>query len=209
MGKITAKALHLYTVHMMRVKPMIRKSTQAVQIAHVTVGTNAAAKAVPEIRDRLAAMGCDVPLVGDFHFNGHKLLKAEPACAEALAKYRINPGNVGRGKRKDEQFSTMIEIACRNNKPVRIGANWGSLDQDLLARLLDENAASTSPMPLELINRNAVIESALSSAARAEEIGLDASSISFAPGLNRSGHGFEGDSRIDRRIEHSAATRHW
>jgi len=155
------------------------------ELVRITVNTEAAAKAVPEIRDRLLAMDCDVPLVGDFHFNGHKLLTAVPACAEALAKYRINPGNVGRGKRRDEQFSTLIEIACRHNKPVRIGANWGSLDQDLLATMLDENAASPKPLSLEQINRKAVIESALSSATRAQELGMDASKIIISCKMSR------------------------
>jgi len=131
------------------------------ELVRITVNNEAAANAVPEIRDRLAAMDIHVPLVGDFHFNGHKLLKAAPACAEALAKYRINPGNVGRGAKRDTQFAEMIEIAARHDKPVRIGANWGSLDQDLLARMLDANAASDNPKPLESINREAVIASAL------------------------------------------------
>jgi (E)-4-hydroxy-3-methylbut-2-enyl-diphosphate synthase len=113
-----------------------------------------------------------VPLVGDFHFNGHRLLKAEPACAEALAKLRINPGNVGRGSRRDEQFATMIEFACRYDRPVRIGVNWGSLDQDLLAALMDENGRLPEPAGPEAVTRRALIESALGSAARAEELGL-------------------------------------
>ncbi len=142
------------------------------ELVRITVNTEAAARAVPEIHERLLAMDVDVPLVGDFHFNGHKLLAAVPECAKVLSKYRINPGNVGRGKKRDEQFAQMIEIAARENKPVRIGANWGSLDQDLLARLLDENAASSHPKPLEQINREAVIKSALDSAERAVELGL-------------------------------------
>ncbi|MCL4165765.1 UNVERIFIED_CONTAM: hypothetical protein GTU68_061151, partial [Idotea baltica] len=142
------------------------------ELVRITVNTVAAAQAVPEIRDRLLKMEVDVPLVGDFHFNGHKLLSSVPECAQALAKYRINPGNVGRGSKRDEQFSQMIEIAIKNDKPVRIGANWGSLDQDLLAKLLDNNAASAHPKPLDFINREAVITSALESAARAEELGL-------------------------------------
>ena len=107
------------------------------ELVRITVNSSEAAAAVPHIRDRLAAAGCTVPLVGDFHFNGHKLLTEHPACAEALAKYRINPGNVGRGSKRDSQFAQMIDIACRQAKPVRIGVNWGSLDQDLLARLMD------------------------------------------------------------------------
>src|SRR5687768_10772843 len=120
-----------------QVKALARAGSELVR---VTVNTDEAAAAVPHIRDRLAQMGIHVPIVGDFHFNGHKLLKAHPACAEALAKYRINPGNVGRGSKRDPQFAEMIEVACRNNKPVRIGVNWGSLDQDLLTRLMDENS---------------------------------------------------------------------
>jgi (E)-4-hydroxy-3-methylbut-2-enyl-diphosphate synthase len=155
------------------------------ELVRITVNNEAAANAVPEIRDRLAAMDIHVPLVGDFHFNGHKLLKAAPACAEALAKYRINPGNVGRGAKRDTQFAEMIEIAARHDKPVRIGANWGSLDQDLLARMLDANAASDNPKPLESINREAVIASALESAARAEELGLGADRIIISCKMSR------------------------
>jgi (E)-4-hydroxy-3-methylbut-2-enyl-diphosphate synthase len=142
------------------------------ELVRVTVNTEEAAAAVPGIRERLDAMGLDVPLVGDFHFNGHKLLAKYPACAEALGKLRINPGNVGRGSKRDTQFAQMIEIACRYDKPVRIGVNWGSLDQDLLARMLDENAARPEPLELEDVTREALIASALESAARAEEIGL-------------------------------------
>jgi (E)-4-hydroxy-3-methylbut-2-enyl-diphosphate synthase len=142
------------------------------ELVRVTVNTEEAAAAVPGIRERLDAMGLDVPLVGDFHFNGHKLLARHPACAEALGKLRINPGNVGRGSKRDTQFAQMIEIACRHDKPVRIGVNWGSLDQDLLARMLDENAARPEPRELEDVTRDALIASALESAARAEEIGL-------------------------------------
>lgn len=142
------------------------------EIVRITVNTEEAAAAVPEVRDRLEKMGLDVPLVGDFHFNGHKLLSKHPACAEALAKYRINPGNVGRGKKRDEQFTQMIEFAVQYDKPVRIGVNWGSLDQELLARKLDENAQLSSPKTLEQVTHDALIESALSSAKRAEEIGL-------------------------------------
>src|SRR5690606_20016967 len=108
------------------------------ELVRITVNTEEAALAVPQIRDRLAQQGVAAPLVGDFHFNGHRLLKAHPGCAEALAKYRINPGNVGRGSKRDPQFAEMIEVACRNEKPVRIGVNWGSLDQDLLTRMMDE-----------------------------------------------------------------------
>jgi (E)-4-hydroxy-3-methylbut-2-enyl-diphosphate synthase len=142
------------------------------EIVRVTVNTAEAAAQVPRIRERLDAAGCDVPLVGDFHFNGHKLLAEHPECARVLAKYRINPGNVGRGAKRDEQFATMIEIACRHDKPVRIGVNWGSLDQDLLARLMDENAHSADPMDSESVTREALVASALDSAARAEQLGL-------------------------------------
>jgi len=142
------------------------------ELVRVTVNTAEAAAQVPRIRDRLNAMGCDVPLVGDFHFNGHKLLAEHPACSSALAKYRINPGNVGRGAKRDEQFATMIEIACRHEKPVRIGVNWGSLDQELLGRLMDENAGRNEPLDSSAVTREALIVSALESAARAEELGL-------------------------------------
>jgi (E)-4-hydroxy-3-methylbut-2-enyl-diphosphate synthase len=142
------------------------------ELVRVTVDTAQAAAAVPEIRARLDALGCDVPLVGDFHFNGHKLLAEHPGCAAALAKYRINPGNVGKGAKRDEQFAQMIEIACRHAKPVRIGVNWGSLDQELLARMMDENAARPDPLAAEAVMREALIASALESAARAEALGL-------------------------------------
>ena len=155
------------------------------ELVRITVNTEAAANAVPDIRDRLLAMGVEVPLIGDFHFNGHKLLAAVPDCAQALAKYRINPGNVGRGTKRDEQFAQMIEIAARYDKPVRIGANWGSLDQELLARMLDENALLASPKPLEQINREAVIKSALDSAARAVELGLGKDKIILSCKMSR------------------------
>jgi (E)-4-hydroxy-3-methylbut-2-enyl-diphosphate synthase len=142
------------------------------EVVRVTVNTAEAAAAIAPIRERLDAMGCNVPLVGDFHFNGHKLLSAHPDCAQALAKYRINPGNVGRGSKRDEQFATMIEMACRYEKPVRIGVNWGSLDQELLARLMDENASRPAPMEADRVMREALITSALESAAKAEEWGL-------------------------------------
>jgi (E)-4-hydroxy-3-methylbut-2-enyl-diphosphate synthase len=142
------------------------------ELVRLTVNNEEAAAAVPEIRDRLAAQGIHVPLIGDFHYNGHRLLIHHPACAEALAKYRINPGNVGRGKKKDEQFATIIDIACRYDKPVRIGVNWGSLDQDLAARLMDENARRPEPQTAAEVMHEAMILSALDSARRAEEIGL-------------------------------------
>jgi (E)-4-hydroxy-3-methylbut-2-enyl-diphosphate synthase len=142
------------------------------ELVRVTVDTDAAAAAVPRIVDRLAAFGTTVPIVGDFHFNGHKLLAAHPACAAALAKYRINPGNVGRGSKRDPQFAEMIEIACHNGKPVRIGVNWGSLDQDLLTRLMDENSRLAEPLDAADVMREAIVVSALDSARRAEELGL-------------------------------------
>ncbi len=147
------------------------------EVVRITVNTDEAAAAVPAIRDRLQAMGLDVPLVGDFHFNGHRLLRKHPACAEALAKYRINPGNVGRGERRDTQFAEMIEFACRYQKPVRIGVNWGSLDQDLLAQMMDENAALATPQPPTQVMREALIRSALDSAQRAETLGLPGNAI--------------------------------
>ena len=142
------------------------------EIVRITVNTAAAAKVVSAIRTRLDDMDCHVPLVGDFHFNGHKLLTEYPDCAQALAKYRINPGNVGHGKKRDEQFATMIETACKYDKPVRIGVNWGSLDPELLARIMDKNAESSDPKDAGHVMREALITSALESAAKAEEIGL-------------------------------------
>jgi (E)-4-hydroxy-3-methylbut-2-enyl-diphosphate synthase len=142
------------------------------ELVRITVNSDAAAAAVPEIRDRLDARGIDVPLIGDFHFNGHKLLAGHPACAEALAKYRINPGNVGRGKKKDEQFATMITTACRYNKPVRIGVNWGSLDQELVIRLMDENRQRATPLDSRDIIHQAMVTSALENATRAAQLGL-------------------------------------
>jgi (E)-4-hydroxy-3-methylbut-2-enyl-diphosphate synthase len=152
-----------------QIKALARAGSELVR---VTVNTDEAAAAVPHIRDRLAQMNVHVPIVGDFHFNGHKLLKAHPACAEALAKYRINPGNVGRGSKRDPQFAEMIEVALGNDKPVRIGVNWGSLDQDLLTRLMDENSRSAEPLDAREVTREALVVSALESARRAEELGL-------------------------------------
>ncbi|QWT45959.1 flavodoxin-dependent (E)-4-hydroxy-3-methylbut-2-enyl-diphosphate synthase [Azospira inquinata] len=142
------------------------------ELVRITVNTEAAAAAVPRIREHLERMGVTVPLIGDFHFNGHRLLADFPDCAQALAKYRINPGNVGHGKKRDEQFAQMIELACRYEKPVRIGVNWGSLDQDLLARMMDENAKAPAPLGTEALMRQAMVASALESAARAEALGL-------------------------------------
>jgi (E)-4-hydroxy-3-methylbut-2-enyl-diphosphate synthase len=142
------------------------------ELVRITVNSMEAASAVPGIRARLDDMGCHVPLVGDFHFNGHKLLTSYPECAKALAKFRINPGNVGHGKKRDEQFSILIETACKYDKPVRIGVNWGSLDPEMLARIMDENAASSDPQDAKYVMREALITSALESAAKAQEIGL-------------------------------------
>ena len=142
------------------------------ELVRITVDRDESAAAVAHIREKLDARDCHVPLIGDFHFNGHKLLEAYPDCAEALGKYRINPGNVGRGSKRDPQFAQMIEFACRYDKPVRIGVNWGSLDQSVLARLLDENALLSEPKPLPEVMREAVITSALESANKAVELGL-------------------------------------
>ena len=142
------------------------------ELVRVTVNTDEAAAAVPRIRAALDAVGCAVPLVGDFHFNGHKLLKEHPACAVALAKYRINPGNVGRGSKRDPQFAEMIAIAVANNRPVRIGVNWGSLDSDLLTRMMDENSRAQEPKDALEVLREATVVSALTSAERAEALGM-------------------------------------
>ena len=142
------------------------------ELVRITVNTAEAAAAVAPLRERLDRAGVGVPLIGDFHFNGHKLLREHPGCAAALAKYRINPGNVGRGSKRDPQFAEMIEIACRYEKPVRIGVNWGSLDSELLTRLMDENSQLDEPLDASEVMRNAVVLSALGSAQRAEELGL-------------------------------------
>ena len=142
------------------------------ELVRITVNSEEAAGAVPEIRERLDRMGLNVPLIGDFHFNGHKLLSKYPACAEVLAKYRINPGNVGRGRKRDEQFATIIELACRYDKPVRIGVNWGSLDQALVVRMMDENARLPQPRDATEVTREAMVVSALESAGQAEALGL-------------------------------------
>ena len=147
------------------------------EIVRITVDRDEAAAAVPQIKDRLAKMNVDVPIVGDFHYIGHKLLADHPACAEALDKYRINPGNVGFKEKKDRQFSAIVETAIRHNKPVRIGANWGSLDQELLTHLMDQNARSNQPVDARDVTREAMVQSALLSAARAEEIGLPRAKI--------------------------------
>ena len=147
------------------------------EIVRITVDRDEAAAAVPHIKDRLAKMDVDVPIVGDFHYIGHKLLADHPACAEALDKYRINPGNVGFKEKKDRQFSAIVETAIRHNKPVRIGANWGSLDQELLTYLMDQNARSNQPVDARDVTREAMVQSALLSAARAEEIGMPRAKI--------------------------------
>jgi (E)-4-hydroxy-3-methylbut-2-enyl-diphosphate synthase len=142
------------------------------ELVRVTVDRDEAAAAVPHIRDGLARRSIHVPIIGDFHYIGHKLLTDHPACAEALAKYRINPGNVGFGEKRDRQFATLIELAIRYDKPVRIGVNWGSLDQALLTRLMDDNARSATPVSAAAVMREAIVQSALLSAAMAEDIGL-------------------------------------
>jgi (E)-4-hydroxy-3-methylbut-2-enyl-diphosphate synthase len=152
-----------------QVKELARAGSQLVRI---TVNNAEAAAAVPAIREQLDRMGVDVPLVGDFHYNGHKLLSDFPDCARALSKYRINPGNVGQGAKRDTQFAQMIEVACRYDKPVRIGVNWGSLDQRLLARIMDENAQRAEPWDAQAVMYEALITSAIENAQRAEEIGL-------------------------------------
>jgi (E)-4-hydroxy-3-methylbut-2-enyl-diphosphate synthase len=154
------------------VRQVMQLARAGSEIVRVTVDRDEAAAAVPHIRDRLASMGYDVPIVGDFHYIGHKLLTDHPACAEALAKYRINPGNVGFKAKRDVQFSTMIEIALKHDKPVRIGVNWGSLDQELLTRLMDENTGRAEPWSANRVMQEAIIQSALLSAERAEELGM-------------------------------------
>jgi len=147
------------------------------EMVRITVNNDEAAKAVPYIREQLDRMGVPVPLIGDFHYNGHRLLTDHPACAEALSKYRINPGNVGRGEKGDRQFAQMVEIAARHGKHIRIGVNWGSLDQDLLARLMDENARRAQPWDAKQVMYEALITSAIGSAQRAEQLGLPGENI--------------------------------
>jgi (E)-4-hydroxy-3-methylbut-2-enyl-diphosphate synthase len=142
------------------------------ELVRITVNTEEAARAVPGIRERLDRMGFRVPLVGDFHFNGHRLLREFPECAQALAKYRINPGNVGAGAKRNSQFASMIEIACRHGKAVRIGVNWGSLDKSLVARMMDQNARSSAPLDADHMIREVMVASALESAQRARDLGL-------------------------------------
>jgi len=155
------------------------------ELVRLTVNSLEAAAAVPRIRERLDVLGCRVPLIGDFHFNGHKLLTQVPECAQALAKLRINPGNIGRGTKRDEQFATLIEIACRYDKLVRIGVNWGSLDQAIAARLMDENARRVQPEEAEVVMRRAMVVSALESAKKAEEFGLGGDRIILSCKMSR------------------------
>ncbi len=159
------------------VRQIIELSIAGSELVRITVNTEEAAKAVPVIYEKLIQQGFEVPIIGDFHFNGHKLLEKYPECAQALAKFRINPGNVGKGSKRDPQFQQMIEFACQYDKPVRIGVNGGSLDQSVLTRLLDENRQRKVPLELPAITREAIIVSALESAAKAEELGLGADKI--------------------------------
>lgn len=147
------------------------------EIVRITVNSPEAAEAVPAIREQLDRMGVSVPLCGDFHFNGHKLLTQFPGCAQALSKYRINPGNMGGGKRRDDNFAQMVEVACRYNKPIRIGVNWGSLDQELLARMMDQNSQRANPADAQSVMREALVVSAISNAERAQELGLPGDAI--------------------------------
>jgi (E)-4-hydroxy-3-methylbut-2-enyl-diphosphate synthase len=166
------------TAEAIRTAIQVKELAQAgSEIVRITVNTAAAAAEVPAIREQLDRMGVDVPLVGDFHYNGHKLLTDFPGCAEALSKYRINPGNVGTSKRRDDNFKRMIDVACRFGKPVRIGVNWGSLDQALLARLMDENSRAESPWSAQEVMREALVTSAIDSAVEAQELGLPGDAI--------------------------------
>ncbi len=181
-GKVAVGAAHPVVVQSMTNTDTADARSTAQQVAElaragselvrITVNTLEAARAVPEIQRRLEMMSCDVPLVGDFHYNGHLLLQQVPECAEILAKYRINPGNVGFGRKRDDQFATIIALAVKHDKPVRIGVNWGSLDAALLARLMDQNAASDTPAEASEVMREALIRSALDSATQAQELGL-------------------------------------
>ena len=160
-----------------QVKELARAGSELVRI---TVNNPESAAAVPAIREQLDKMGIDVPLIGDFHYNGHKLLNDYPECARVLSKYRINPGNVGQGAKRDTQFAQMIEVACRHEKPVRIGVNWGSLDQDLLARIMDENARRSEPWPAQAVMYEALITSAIENAQRAEQLGMPGDRITLS-----------------------------
>ncbi len=159
------------------IEQVIALSKAGSEIVRITVNTAEAAQSVPIIVKELRRQSCYTPLVGDFHFNGHKLLTEFPGCAKALDKYRINPGNVGRGSKKDEQFATLIELAIRYEKPIRIGVNWGSLDQDILARFMDENATTANPLSIEELTRKALVASALESAHMAQRLGLQENNI--------------------------------
>ncbi|KXW55698.1 flavodoxin-dependent (E)-4-hydroxy-3-methylbut-2-enyl-diphosphate synthase [Ferrovum sp. PN-J185] len=159
------------------IEQVIALSKAGSEIVRITVNTAEAAQSVPIIVKELRRQSCYTPLVGDFHFNGHKLLTEFPDCAKALDKYRINPGNVGRGSKKDEQFATLIELAIRYEKPIRIGVNWGSLDQDMLARFMDENATTANPLSIEELTRKALVASALESAHMAQKLGLQENNI--------------------------------
>ncbi len=203
------------------------------ELVRITVDRDEAAAAVPKIKDRLGQLGVNVPIVGDFHYIGHKLLADHPACAEALDKYRINPGNVGFKNKRDPQFSQIVEMAIKHNKPVRIGVNWGSLDQELLTRLMDENSKSTEPLDARAVMHEAMVQSALLSAERAEEIGLPKNRIIISAKVSavqdliavyadarpplrlraasrphRGRHGLEGHRRFFRRHGCAAATGH-
>ncbi|MFN3715537.1 MAG: flavodoxin-dependent (E)-4-hydroxy-3-methylbut-2-enyl-diphosphate synthase [Thiobacillus sp.] len=167
------------------VKQVQALSDAGSELVRLTVNTVEAAAAVPRIRERLDALGYRVPLIGDFHFNGHKLLTQVPECAQALAKLRINPGNIGRGSKRDEQFATLIEIACRYDKPVRIGVNWGSLDPSIVARMMDENARLAQPENADVVMRRAMVASALESAKKAEELGLGGDKIILSCKMSR------------------------
>ncbi|MBS7327605.1 MAG: flavodoxin-dependent (E)-4-hydroxy-3-methylbut-2-enyl-diphosphate synthase [Oxalobacter sp.] len=156
---------------------VVQLADAGAELVRITVNTPEAAVAVPAIREKLDGQGCHVPLVGDFHYNGHQLLTQYPACAEALSKYRINPGNIGRGDRKTAHFAMMVETACRYGRPIRIGVNWGSLDQSVLERLMDENSAKSAPLPAHLVMRHALVESAVESADEAVRLGLPAGKI--------------------------------
>lgn len=173
------------------------------EIVRITVDRDESAAAVPKIRERLERLGVFVPLVGDFHYIGHKLLADHPACAEALAKYRINPGNVGFKEKRDRQFASIVEMAIRYDKPVRIGVNWGSLDQELLTRLMDENAAAGSPMTASEVTREAIVQSAILSAHLAEEIGLPRDHIILSAKVSQVQHLIAVYAELARRSDHA------
>ncbi len=170
------------TATVAQVEALVRTGSELVRL---TVNDRDAAAAVPKVRERLDAIGVTVPLIGDFHYNGHKLLSEHPECAEALAKYRVNPGNVGRGSARDPHFAEFIELACRYQKPVRIGVNWGSLDPALLTELMDENAAREKPLDATAVQQEAMIQSALRSAERAESLGLPHDAIVLSCKMSR------------------------